>query len=170
MKIIHCENPWPHFEVEDFLTEDQISLVRNDFVSAKSPKDFGQITKDYNHTKFDFLIDNFKLLLNNINYKYNNDDTEITTFYHQLSPEANYKIHNDQESKLVSFILHISDEGRGTKLYSSRDESSFYKNARWIPGGGTAFVKTNESWHSMDNLDNFFIRKTVLINLRKKMH
>ena len=170
MKIIPYKNPWSHFEVEDFLTEDQITLVRNDFVSAKSPKDFGQITKDYNHTKFDFLIDNFKLLLNNINYKYNDDDTEITTFYHQLSPEAKFEIHNDQESKLVSFILHISNEGKGTKLYSSKDESSFYKSARWIPKGGTIFVKSDKSWHSMDNLDNFSIRKTVLINLRKKMH
>lgn len=168
MKIIPYKNPWPHFEVEDFLTEEQISLVRNDFISAKSPKDFGEITKDYNHTKFNFLIDNFKLLLNKINYNYDDNNTEITTFYHQLSPEANFEIHNDQESKLVSFILHISKEGKGTKLYSSKDESSFYKNARWIPRGGTIFVKTNRSWHSMDNLDSFSIRKTILINLRKK--
>tara|TARA_R110000782_G_scaffold270033_1_gene369336 strand:+ start:48 stop:629 length:582 start_codon:yes stop_codon:yes gene_type:complete len=167
MEVINIETPWPHFEVKHFLTADECSLVKENFKVADTPCDSKPITKHFAIKLRDYKImeSRFMELLDQLDFNFDKDTMKFTCMCHQLAPNAVYKIHNDAEKKIVSFVLHISEQANGTKLYDK--DQVFVKETGWHFCGGAGFLRDEHTWHSFDNLNNTKVRQTILMNIIK---
>jgi len=165
MEIINIETPWPYFEVKNFLTIEEYDLVKENFKEAKIPCDDNPITKHFNIRHYRLLESRFLELLTKLDFNFDKSTMKFRCFYHQLAPNAVYKIHNDTNTKIVAFMLHMSQKGNGTKLYDKNQQ--FVKETEWHFCGGAGFFRGENTWHSFDNLNNKEIRQTILMNIMR---
>ena len=194
MKVEWISKPWEHFEVKGFVSSEELSTLRDYFETLSIPDGvtplesiegkqyqmdgIPDVTK-YRHnlcihpgnwrsdpiTKM--LCERFIELLNMVhewNTKY-----EIHVEYDRIYPGFEGKIHNDYHTKVLAFILHVSEQGHGTRLYENYDGSGNKRTIKWIPGGGGGFFGSrNTSHHRFDTLDDSTVRNTVMLTCRKK--
>jgi hypothetical protein len=165
MEVINIETPWPHFEVKHFLTADECSLIKENFKAAETPCDNNPITKHFESKSYKFLKSRFMELLDQLDFNFDEDTMKFRCFYHQLAPNAVYKMHNDGSQKIVSFVLHISEKANGTRLYDK--DQIFVKETGWHFCGGAGFFPSEHTWHSFNNLNNTEVRQTILMNIIK---
>ena len=169
MNIEWYNEPWDHFQVNEFLNENELSSLRDYFSSLNEHwGDTLRCNVQLEEDKFDdmstFLAERFKVLLNDINMPYNKDEHEIVLEYDKSKPGFDYKIHSDVWTKHISFVMHVSEYGNGTRLYKELDKSGM-RTIDWTPGGGGGFVNEGHH-HSFDNLNQSTIRHTVIMTLR----
>ena len=72
--------------------------------------------------------------------------------YNCQSKDNEYPIHIDVESKLVSIITHISNDGTGTSLYNS--DKTFNQTLPWIPNSSLMFANGHK-YHSFKSNHNY---------------
>ena len=180
MDVIRYNKPWKHFEVRDFLTSEELVEARTYFDTLSMPDG---VTGDTNrkrnrHTlrilpdmeKDSFttkVIDRFKELCTIIS-TYSDEEDDIQVEYDRMYPGWSWHIHQDDSVKKVSFIVHISEKGHGTKLYHREDGRGFKREVTWCPGGGGGFLNKEGTYHSWDTKKDDTIRKTILITKLQK--
>ena len=176
MKLDWYDTPWQHFEVNNFLSENELQDVRQYFSTLSVPQ------SGNDHLRHNTIIspvceknaiskiisDRFIELLNQTPVKWDESKLEIWMEYDRIYPNFGWKIHNDLDTKLVSFILHISDKGTGTRLFENEDGSGDKRIVNWIPGGGGGFVRGDKTWHSFDTFEHDTMRHTVILTARLK--
>ena len=181
MKINYYNDPWDHFEVKDFLTEAEFNKVKALFKALPEPQNFlDRVTEWWDENGEEqasqypngveihrLLISRFSELLEKLPISYDKDECSIHIEFDKISPEFEWPIHNDVWIKLVSVIIHISDTGNGTRLYSENDENTLVRTVNWIPRGGGGFIRDEHKYHSFDTLDTDTNRETIILTLRE---
>ena len=180
--IIHWQyEPWKHFEVRDFLTSEELQEVRNYFDTLSMPD--GITGKDHRqqnrHTEYftptrelnavSAMIKSRFIELCQVVDSWNENEEEIHIDYERMYPGFEWHMHRDQFTKKISFILHISESGTGTRIHEKEDGSGANRTAAWIVGGGNGFLNKDNTWHNFDVLDDKEVRKTVCITKRIKV-
>lgn len=183
MDIIWYKEPWEHFEVRNFLTTEELKEVREFFDTLPLPDGkTGENEQEkyrlnryvdpenfHSRNDIDTMIQNrFIDLLKSVGAGWNAAKDEIHLEYDRIFPGFDWPIHNDLWTKRVSFILHVSDTGHGTRLYENHDGSGRKRTVNWLPGGGGGFVRDDHTHHSFDTLEDTDIRKTVILTSRIK--
>lgn len=177
MTIEYFYEPWFHFVIDDFLSENELSeFVRIiDEVSQSDYKlvTYGEHDIPFSHTYvFDNTVRRFlrkkmvdtyeqlemkpKIDLQNVFY-----NTQMSTLY----PNSNHGIHWDMGVKLMSLVVYMSEEGNGTRLYNTDKLSSFSKEVEWKINRCVGFFpKEDITWHDFyNNTDHD--RNTLVLNL-----
>lgn len=177
MKIIHSDKPWNHFEVYGFLNSKEIAQVKSLYSHIWYPDETTKRSTYFIDTNMrhpeevmqvhSMLSAKFKKLCKAVD-SWDDDRDEIFIELDQILPNFNYPIHNDIWTKTLTFVLHISDSGHGTRLYVNEDDETPFKTMKWIPGGGGGFKRFDYCHHSFDTLEDSFIRQTVVITRRFK--
>ena len=181
MDINHYNKPWKHFEVSNFLTSEELQKVRSYFDTLSVPdgitgEDYRQqnrhttyhIPSHTNNSLTDMIRNRFIELCKKVDF-YDPEEEEIHVDYERMYPGFTWHMHRDQFTKKISFILHISESGTGTRIHEKKDGSGDNRTAAWIVGGGNGFVNKDNTWHNFDVLDDTEIRKTVCITKRPKV-
>lgn len=170
MEIGFYKSPWQHFVVSDFVNQDTHSVVSNlheqltgnPTTGCRKTVTFdGQVEEAiYSDLKASFLS-----LLNEVGL--NNIKGNVVVEFDALGTDYKYHPHTDIGIKLVSFVYHVSEQGSGTKLLANKD-GPVIKTLPWVVNGGGGFIRTNNSWHTFDNVGFPTVRRTVLFTLRKQ--
>ena len=117
------------------------------------------------------LRERFIELLRLLNVKWNENRHSIYMELDKISPKFKFQIHTDIWTKVLSLIIHISETGHGTRLYSphkSFDEwRTLVRTMNWTPRGGGGFLRTDETYHSFDTIEDNMMRQTILLTLRQ---
>ena len=179
MDIVYYNKPWKHFEVRDFLTSEELTEARAYFDTLSMPDGITGDTdrKRNRHTlhilpempKDSFtvkVIERFKELCSVVS-TYSDEEDDIQVEYDRMYPGWGWHVHQDSSIKKLSFIVHISEQGHGTKLYLREDGRGFKREITWSPGGGGGFTWREGSYHSWDTKKDDTIRKTILITKLK---
>lgn len=172
MHINYYDEPWEFFDVREFLTPQELIDLRS--YMDNLPGDFDgslRLNRELSELEFDdqsnVIAARFKELLELIGAPYNAGDHEIVLEYDKSKPGFDYKVHSDVVVKEVSFVLHVSEKGNGTRLYKELDKTGM-RTIDWIPAGGGGFKNDTYKHHSFDNLKQTTVRHTVIITLRRR--
>ena len=169
MRIIHFNEPWKHFEVYDFISNNEHKEINKLFKTFPDPRP----TNDRISHKIEnkMLRERFIELLRLLNVKWNENKHSIYMELDKISPKFKFQIHTDIWTKVLSLIIHISETGHGTRLYSSHksfDEwRTLVRTMNWTPRGGGGFLRTDETYHSFDTIEDNMMRQTILLTLRQ---
>lgn len=180
MQIINYSDPWDHFEIENFLSESEFEQVKIFFGSLPEPGPANDRMNVYWNTNGEelasghangpairkILMDKFAKLLSLLSVEYTLDTHSIHIEFDKISPGFEWQIHNDLWTKAVSVIIHVSDKGHGTRLYSEPNKESLVRTVNWIPRGGGGFIRGDHTHHSFDTLEDDTIRETIILTLR----
>ena len=180
MDIIWCNEPWRHFEVKNFLTDEEFVLVKEYFDTLSEPDGLtGDTYRQKNRHTTHHTPETSNKLTNMIRDRFidlckrvdtwDEEEEAVYVDYERMYPGFTWNIHKDDFTKKISFILHISDSGTGTRIHETQDGLGGKRTASWIPAGGNGFVNQDHTWHNFDVLDDIEIRKTVCITKRIKV-
>lgn len=164
--ITHFYEPWYHFEIQNMLTPENFSLVKQ-YSESLEQYDSRSMYVIRDGEIYDILSSAMKRICKEINYN-PPVDHEITIQFDNIVPNWAYnKIHSDNPKKFVTFIFAISDEGTGTHIYST-DKSELVKTTNWVQNGGNGFIRADDTWHDFDAKGLTDIRRTAIIMLAEK--
>lgn len=156
MILIKKSYPWDHYTIQEFLSEDDFYMVD---AFSKSLCGIHPVTHGL---AFDVLYDAMKHLSDTIGFDYNQCNFKVE--FMNIEPDWSYnKIHTDAPWKAMTFVLGLSPEGTGTKLYTTNDYSSYVHTTQWNQNGGTAFCRADNTWHDYDSIGLHNTRRTVLL-------
>lgn len=167
MKVIKHSEPWDWFEVHNFLSDEEFHSVR---IYAEN-----QDVHDTERTMhvlrsgyaYDIMATAMRELCKEIEFVIT-DEMEITIQLDAIEPDWAYdKVHSDNEKKLVTFVMAISDEGTGTHLYS-KDRTTYVKTTNWIQNGGNGFIRKDDTWHDFDSKGLTDYRRTAIIMVAER--
>ena len=169
MRISHFYQPWKHFEVSDFISDSEHKEIKKLYKTFPDPR---PINDRVSHKiQNDMLRNRFIELLKWLNIQWNNNTHSIHIELDKISPQFKFQIHTDIWTKMLSLIIHISETGHGTRLYSphkSFDEwRTLVRTMNWTPRGGGGFLRTDETYHSFDTIEDDMMRQTILLTLRQ---
>lgn len=171
MDINYYDEPWEFYDVREFLTDQELIELRTYMENLKDH--YGGLRSNHELSEVEFdeqsilIAERFKELLELIGAPYSATKHEVVIEYDKSKPGFDYKIHSDVVTKVVSFVLHVSEKGNGTRLFKELDRSGM-KTIDWIPGGGGGFINDTFKHHSFDNLNQTTVRNTVIITLRQR--
>lgn len=166
MEVIHFYEPWYHFEVRDFLSSDNFSIVQqySESLQIYADRSMHVIREGY---VYDVLSAAMYELCDRIEYEIPMEH-EITVQFDIIKPNWAYnKIHSDNPKKFVTFIMAISDEGTGTHIYDT-DRETYIKTTEWVRNGGNGFIRKDNTWHDFDANGLTDYRRTAIIMLAEK--
>ncbi len=166
MKVIQHSEPWEHFEVYDFLDPSDFNSVKTyaESLPVNADRTMNVLRSGYVH---DMLSRAMYKLLKEIKYS-PLAEHEITVQLDAIKPGWAYnKIHADNPKKWVTFVMALSDEGTGTHLYTT-DQQTLVKTTEWIPNGGNGFIRKEDTWHDFDAKGLTDIRRTAIVMLAEK--
>jgi len=159
MLVKNKHDPWDYMLVENFLSPQDFQTVnmyslevvhhthdeyRTAWTSTKQtiPDNVTEPLLEALQQLYDKqIVDNYKLTFDNI------------------KPNWQYKVHTDNPNKLFTFVLHLSDNGKGTKVNETYTP--------WIVNGGMGFYNAPYKKHSFDTLGSVDVRRTVILNVIK---
>jgi len=166
MIITHYKKPWPHFSItnllsiENFLKIDEFSRKLNiyDTRSNHQIRD-GEI--------YHLLSNTIQEIADQLGIR--TDGLYKCVEFDIIQPGWAYnKIHNDNEHKVLTFVMAISKTGSGTHLFKEKKRDTYKKTTEWIPNGGNGFLRTNKTWHDFDSLTCTEPRRTAILLLTDK--
>lgn len=170
MEVDFYNTPWPHFTVFDFVKEDTYNTIKklHDTLTG-NPSAQHRKTIVFNeqddYVVHSILKANFLSLLDE--FGLHNIKGNVFIEFDALGADYKYHSHTDIDTKLVSFVYHVSERSSGTKLMAN-ENGPVIKTLPWIVNGGGGFIRTNNSWHTFDNIGFPTVRRTVLFTLRKQ--
>lgn len=170
MKIKTGKRPWPHFIVTNFISDEMYSAAKQIHERMTGEPEAGKrntfpFKRRVNHYLYDELETNFLSLLSQVGLQH--ADGEVVIEFDALGAGFEYHPHTDIATKIASFVYHVSEQGTGTRLLT-REKNPSIKTLPWIVNGGGGFVRTENSWHTFDNVDFSTVRRTMLLTLRKQ--
>jgi hypothetical protein len=163
MRVIKHSDPWDYFEVhgffgnmEDFEIVDRFSKD----IPSREPRTMTVIREGI---VYDLLLDRMRKLCREIGFDLDLENThEFTAQFDNIRPGWAYdKVHSDNPKKFVTFVLALSEQGTGTKLYT-RDRSTYVKTTDWIRNGGNGFIRQDDTWHDFDSHGLTRMRRTAI--------
>ena len=167
MKIEYYDDPWNHYQVTDFLTEEEFNIVRDYHVNNVKPLKEGRnvfslplISKEIRNILSSRLYE----LAAQVDPKNDNSNCEINIEMHTIQPDWEHSVHRDISTKKITFVLDISEEGNGTRLYERKD-GPIVKTMPWIVNGGGGFIRSDSTWHSFDTHGGTEPRRTIILNI-----
>ena len=167
MQISHFYQPWKHFEVSDSISESEHKEIKKLYKTFPDPK---PINDRVSHKiQNEMLRNRFIELLKWLNIQWSENTHSIHIELDKISPQFKFQIHTDIWTKVLTLIIHISDSGHGTRLYSSTktfDWRTLVRTMNWTPRGGGGFLRSDETHHSFDTLEDKTMRQTIILTLR----
>lgn len=161
MTFTKVTEPWNHWLVRDFLTEEDFAKVKEYSYSLPAYTGNTYCDRVTEGVLFDMLQSKLFDLCAEIGYNTTGKGKYFAMEFMTMEPDYVYnKVHTDNPAKGLTFILGVSDEGTGTKLYS--DKTTYHSTTEWAQNGGTMFnPSTNTSWHCFDAIGCSEIRRTL---------
>ena len=167
MKIEYYDDPWNHYQVTNFLTEEEFNIVRDYHINNVKPLKEGRnvfglesISKEIHSILSSRLYE----LAAQVDSKNDNSNCEINIEMHTIQPDWEHSVHRDISTKKITFVLDISEEGNGTRLYERKD-GPIVKTMPWIVNGGGGFIRSDSTWHSFDTHGGTSPRRTIILNI-----
>ena len=174
MRISHFHQPWKHFEVSDFISVDEYEEIKKLYKTFPDPKPINDRVS--HRIQNEMLRNRFIEALKWLNIQWSECTHSIHIILDKISPQFNHIIHTDTSTKILTLVIHISDKGHGTRLYSSDKPFDNYdpemnrdrlvKTQTWTPRGGLGFLRSDETHHSFDTLEDETMRQTIIFTLR----
>ena len=174
MTINFFTTPWNYFTVTDFLNKEELLYIRKELDDLASYEEYYK--EEGLRLNYPINLSNRKGIWNIVTPKFielcnkvdNIDEKKehITAEVSIIKPGFNYAIHNDRFTKTFSFVLHISENGHGTRLYENVEGTGTQSTMEWIPGGGGGFIRQEHHYHSFDTLEDTSLRYTLLLTKR----
>jgi hypothetical protein len=173
MKVEFSNNPWKHAEVKNFFNDDDFKLVNNFSKTVEKPNERGKrksyviendTTDKYEKYIREICWNPYRNLLEKVGFELKSHHF-LDLQFDCISPDFFYKIHTDLEEKLFSFVLYLSDQGKGTHLYSSNEDEIPAKSIEWQKNCGIGFQRTNNTHHNFDTLGNSYYRRSLLMTI-----
>lgn len=166
MKIKFYNKPWPHFSIKNLLNKEDFDKV-NEFsksIEIKGKRNNIQVRNGEIYNLLCSTIEEIAQLLN-INTKGLYKAVEFDV----IQPNWAYnKIHNDNEAKVLTFVMALSDTGTGTHLYKTKNKNTYVKTTKWLVNGGNGFLRSDITWHDFDSFCCSEPRRTALLFLTTK--
>ena len=167
MKIEYYDDPWNHYQVTDFLTEEEFNIVRDYHVNNVKPLEEGR-----NVFRVSLISEEIRSILSKRMYElaaqvdpeHDNSNCEMNIEMHTIQPDWEHSVHRDISTKKITFVLDISEEGNGTRLYERKD-GPIVKTMPWIVNGGGGFIRSDSTWHSFDTHGGTEPRRTIILNI-----
>ena len=174
MTITFFTSPWDYFTVTDFLNEEELLYIRKEFDNIASYEE--GYKEEGLRLNFPISLNNRKGIWNIVAPKFIELCNKVDSIDEKkegvvveasiIKPGFNYVIHNDRFTKTLSFVLHISEDGHGTRLYENAEGTGTQSTMEWIPGGGGGFIRQKHHYHSFDTLEDSSLRYTLLLTKR----
>lgn len=186
MKVHLVAEPWPHLEIENFLSHEEYIILKqycdhkfsnlgqertHKFILGYQNKD-QLVNADlaiwnycYNIAQFKFPILCENLLIDPIDYNFM---VEFSCF-NQPCPRG---IHVDMKTKYLSCLVYMNSNGNGTHLYHTHDNSghTLIKTVDNRKNKALAFQSSDEYPHAVaDNQSGDYRTAVNLIYLRKDL-
>jgi hypothetical protein len=161
--------PWDHQIVQDTLPDlmfQQLVDQCKQFLDMETdgqlkfimPEDF----TGYGITLYDeirdvaqHIYDNAKALTKGLYYKPRWYPDHTVYAYISITPPLPYRfeIHEEKQSKFWSSVTYITPQKNvGTKMYETKDPSTFVKESPWVPNSTFVFCgKKGNTWHSYES-------------------
>lgn len=171
MTISYFSEPWGFFTVKDFINTKELLLIRKELDSISEDQDLFKeegkriniaINPNFKSNIFNLVVPKFKQLCRTVD-KLEEDNEEVIVEASIIKPGFSFPIHNDRSIKTLSFVLHISENGHGTRLYKNLEGEGLCTTMDWIPGGGGGFIRDDSHYHSFDTIEDISIRQTLLL-------
>ena len=160
MKITKVTEPWTHYIIDDFLSEDDFKYVQKVTKSwPKAPTQF---------EKLNLRLDDFKFYEETfVHYQQSKRVRAILTQgaknletyfelegkyksvhyeYVNCGEEFWYRIHKDATEKIMSHVLYVSEEGDGTRLFSNLKKEN-ETQVEWKPNRMISFFNGSSKYH-----------------------
>lgn len=164
MIVEKIEKPWTQYLIHNFLPED-IFYEFNEF-SKSLPRRQPRTMHTYNEGKWHDLLKQPIANLSEI-MKYNFSKHYLELQFDNIDIDWRYnKVHTDNPKKIFTFVLGLSDTGTGTKIYETK--TKFSHQNPYVKNGGTAFFRSENTWHDFDAIDCIEQRRTCIIMICKK--
>lgn len=163
MKVIKHSDPWDYFEVHDFFGNLEHFEFVNGFSKTLPENEWRNMTVVREGRVYELLLDRMRKLCTEIEFDLDlKNKHEFTVQFDNIRPNWGYdRIHSDNPKKFVTFVLALSDEGTGTKLYT-KDRSTYVKTTDWIKNGGNGFIRKEDTWHDFDSRGLKYMRRTAI--------
>lgn len=172
MQINYEESPYFYFLVDNFYTSEEFS-----YIYKKSFELVDETTRNHcrqtNHRRvFDLIwediawgkvIHPFETLTQTVCSEKNpkllekiNSPTYGPAAQMQFIPRGwDYnKPHTDIPSKIFTFTVYISENGKGTQVFSGPNMEDHVKTTDWQQNSGMGFIRTYDSWHNFGALED----------------
>lgn len=153
-----CDNPWYHLIIDDLYNTETIKKEIIEYIKAR-PIYLSQSTT--NITNFNSLPLT-KQLINSVNLldyldKFEHRPVKNPVVETDISvnlPNNEYRIHDEIEKKVLSFVTYIHPaKSYGTLLYDK--DKNFVKEVEWKPSRTMVFAgKTGHTWHNFKSGDH----------------
>ena len=192
MQIYYEESPYFHFLVDNFYTPDVFSYIYNKSFELVNENTRNHCREKNDRQVLDLMwqdiawakvISPFEILAHRVCSEKNpklldklNDPTYGPAAQMQFIPRGwDYNtIHTDIPSKIFTFTVYISKNGKGTQIFSGPNMEDHVKTTDWKQNYGMGFIRTNDSWHNFGALEDhdrvsitFFYRELKEYNKAK---
>jgi len=163
MRVVKHSDPWDYFEVHDFFGDQRHFNYIDGFSKTLPEKEWRNMTVVREGRVYDLLLDRMRKLCREIEFDLDlKNKHEFTVQFDSIRPGWAYdKVHSDNPKKFVTFVLALSEQGTGTKLYT-RDRSTYVKTTDWIRNGGNGFIRQDDTWHDFDSMGLTRMRRTAI--------
>jgi len=158
MLITNKHSPWSYILVNDFLSPEDFEIVNKYSLEEVYHHKHDLYRTEWTNRNRDIPDHVVEPLLESLAELYGKpivDNYKIT--FDNIVPDWQYKVHADNPNKLFTFVLHLSDNGKGTKIDDTYTP--------WIVNGGMGFHNAPHKKHSFDTLGATDIRRTVILNV-----
>src|SRR6056297_1963508 len=170
MNIEFYKKPWKHFSITNLLDDKTFKKV-NKFskkIEAQNCRNNVQVRVTNYPVMYNLLKPYIYVIAKEVGIT-STANLYPAVEFDVIKPGWAYnKIHNDNPSKVMTFILAISATGSGTHLYKNQVQSAYSKTTDWLPNGGNGFVRSNKTWHDFDSLQCTENRRTAILMLTKE--
>lgn len=184
MNYVMYREPFPHLTVDDFLDEQTLSdllafrpRIGDNLLGLGINNDSNYIqckSKFFQDGKEEHYIDD--PIFSELFYDYHG---KLISVLEQLCPDNKRRIeyteislavfkppmcvprHTDTEDKLLSVVVYLSENNRGTILYRGEQ---YAREVQWKQNRAFAFVRTEDTWHSFET--DGTERYTLMINFK----
>ena len=161
--------PWEHKIIDNFFPQDVFEKIQKTAIELSSkftiPKKTNPMwmpevleaggspeTVDLVIDATDDILDNIEDIMSDF------EDYQTSAQGYYAMPKFgisgkgfNYPVHTESNHKVLLFVIYMfPDNDIGTSLYSSQEESSFYKSVEWKPNRAFMMAPKNEdvTWHN----------------------
>lgn len=163
------EEPWEHKIIDNFFPEDTFQeikklatfLSKNYTIPGKTnPMWMSEVLEaGGNPATVDKIIDAADDILDNIHYLMEDfTDNQYSSQGYFAMPKFgisgngfSYPVHSESSHKVILFVIYIFPEKDvGTKLYKTKEESSWVKDVEWKENSAFMMTtkNTNMTWHN----------------------
>lgn len=145
-RVVINYTPWPHAEIENFLSDKSLKYIKNVFKGI----DYNQRVMLINDGKLNKIAQQFyPMLCNFFALKQKHFDVlyQFNNITHQKS-----NLHADQKWKQITVVCQISNSGNGTAIYNTNKE--YVRTTDWKCNNAVVLPQGDTNWHDVKGFKN----------------